>query len=97
MELASAGVGAMLVCPGDVKTQFQTAVLGGRPPAKLAHNKRFASTAENVARAIADGIAADKRTVLTPAIGWGLVAAARLAPGVVDGQLLAMMESARDE
>ena len=86
----------MLVCPGYVKTAFQASVLGGHPPAKLAHNKRFASTAETVARAVADGIERDSRTVLTPTLGWGLVAAARLAPGVVDGRLRAMLESVKD-
>ena len=96
MELEGHGVGAMLVCPGYVKTAFQASVLGGHPPAKLAHNKRFASTAETVARAVADGIEKDARTVLTPALGWGLVAAARLAPGVVDGRLRAMLESVKD-
>lgn len=97
MELASTGVGAMLVCPGYVRTNFQAAVLGGRPPAKLAAGKRFSSTAEAVARAVADGIAGDARTVMTPAVGWALVAASRLAPGLVDARLRAMMEAAGDE
>ena len=97
MEMGDHGVGVMLVCPGYVKTHFQASVLGGTPPAKLTHNKHFASTAEDVARAIAEGMEAGARTVLTPAIGWGLVAAARLVPDVVDGRLRAMMEMAGDE
>ncbi len=97
MELAATGVGAMLVCPGYVKSNFQASVLGGRPPAKLVSGKRFASTAETVARAVADGMERDARTVMTPSLGWALVAAARLAPRVVDGRLRAMMESAGDE
>ena len=97
MELASSGVQAMLVCPGYVKTGFQGAVLGGRPPEKLVSGKRFASTAEAVALAVAEGIEKETRTVLIPAAGWALVAASRLAPGLVDGQLLAMMETAGDE
>jgi short-subunit dehydrogenase len=97
MELHGARVGVMLVCPGYVKTNFQAAVLGGRPPEKLASGKQFASTAEAVARAVADGIESGTRTVLTPAVGWGLVAASRLAPGLVDGRLRAMMESVGDE
>lgn len=96
MELHGTGVDAMLVCPGYVKTNFQAAVLGGRPPAKLAHNKRFASTAETVARTVADGIESGTRTVLTPGLGWALVAASRLAPGLVDARLRAMMEAAGD-
>jgi short-subunit dehydrogenase len=97
MELGSAGVGAMLVCPGYVRTNFQASVLGGRPPEKLVSGKRFASTADAVAKAIADGIERDARTVLTPALGWALVAASRLAPGFVDARLRAIMESAGDE
>lgn len=97
MELHPAGVQAMLVCPGYVKTGFQASALCGTPPPKLAHNKRFASTPEAVAAAISDGIEAGVRTVLTPALGWGLVAASRLLPGVVDARLRAMMESAEDE
>ena len=97
MELGATGVGAMLVCPGYVRTNFQAAVLGGRPPAKLAAGKRFASTAEAVARAVADGIERDARTVMIPSLGWALVAASRLAPGLVDARLRAMMEAAGDD
>jgi len=97
MELAATGVGAMLVCPGYVHTNFQASVLGGRPPAKLSSSKRFASTAETVARAVADGIEGNARTVMTPGLGWALVAASRLAPDLVDARLRGMMESAGDE
>jgi len=97
MELASSGVGAMLVCPGYVHTNFQAAVLSGRPSPKLSSSKRFASTAEAVARAVADGMEQGKRTVMTPGLGWALVAAARLAPDVVDTRLRGMMESVGGE
>jgi len=96
IELHGTGVGAMLVCPGYVKSQFQASVLGGTPPPKLSASKKFASTAETVARAVADGIENDTRTVLTPPLGWSLVAASRLAPGLVDARLRAMMETAGD-
>lgn len=98
MELHGTGVGAMLVCPGYVKTAFQASVLGGHPPPKLAHNKKFASTSEAVAKAVADGMEADKRTVVIPRVaGWGMVAVGGLLPGVMDARLRAMMESAKDE
>lgn len=96
MELQNDGIGVTLVCPGYVKTAFQASVLGGKPPEKLAHNRRFAATAEAVARAVADGMEADARTVLTPRVGWALVAAARLAPDFADARLRAMMETAGD-
>lgn len=97
MELAPSGVKALLVCPGYVKTSFQASVLGGTPPPRLAHNKRFASSAERVAQAVTEGIEREVRTVLTPSLGWALVAASRLAPGLVDNQLQGMLESAGDE
>lgn len=97
MELGSSGVGAMLVCPGYVNTNFQAAVLSGRAPAKLVSSKRFSSTAETVARALADGVERDARTVMTPSLGWALVAASRLAPGLVDARLRAILESAGNE
>lgn len=94
IELKNTGVGATLVCPGYVKTAFQASVIEGQPPPKLAHNKRFASTSEEVARAIAHGIERNSRTVLTPSIGWGFVAASRMAPDWLDGRLRAMMDDA---
>jgi short-subunit dehydrogenase len=97
VELRGTGVSAMLVCPGYVKTKFQESVLCGSVPPRLAHQKRFASTAEEVARAIADGIESGRRTVLTPAVGWALVAASFVAPGLVDERLAGMMGTAGDE
>ena len=97
VELRGTGVGATLVCPGYVKTGFQKAVLAGWAPARLAHNRRFASTAAEVAQAIARSIENNTRTAMIPAAGWTLVAAARLAPGWMDNRLGAMMDTAEDE
>lgn len=97
IELRGSGVGAMLVCPGYVKTQFQASVLAGNVPPKLAHSKQFASTPEKVARAVADGMERGSRTVLVPAIaGWGFVAASKVLPRLIDGRLAAMMEDGDD-
>ena len=87
MELQGTGVHTMLVCPGYVKTGFQDHVLGGRPPRKIREAKRFAITAEECAADIVRGMERGVRTVVTPRSGWALVAAARLLPGVVQGQL----------
>ena len=92
MELARDNVRTMAVCPGYVRTGFSTNVLAGKPPEKLWRNRRFAITAEECARATADGIEREKRTVVTPRVGWTLVWARLLAPRVVDHYLLDMYE-----
>lgn len=97
IELRGSGVGAMLVCPGYVKTQFQASVLAGTVPPRLAHARQFASTPEKVARAVADGIERGARTVLVPAIaGWGFVAASKVLPELIDARMAAMMEDSDD-
>ncbi len=97
IELRGSGVGAMLVCPGYVKTRFQASVLAGSVPPKLAHSKQFASTPEKVARAVAEGMERGSRTVLVPSVaGWGFVAASKIVPELIDGRLAAMMEDGDD-
>lgn len=84
MENSDAGVKTMLVCPGYVKTNFQQNVLIGRPPDELASGRRFATSAPDLARAIAEGIARDRRQVLHPASGWALVAGWRTVPRLIE-------------
>lgn len=97
IELRGSGVGALLVCPGYVKTQFQASVLAGAVPPKLAHSKQFASTPENVARSVAEGMERNARTVLIPALaGWAFVAASKAVPELIDARLAAMMEDGDD-
>lgn len=92
MELRGTGVQAMLVCPGYVKTKFQQNVLGGHPPDRLASGKKFATTAPDLARAVANGIEAGKRTVMVPRSGWALVAAYDLARPAVEASFARIME-----
>ena len=80
----------MIVCPGYVKTGFQSLVLSGKPPARLLSGKKFAIAAEQCADAVVRGVEMEKRTVVTPAAGWLLIAASRLFPGLVDAQLRKM-------
>jgi short-subunit dehydrogenase len=94
MELKPYGVHAMTVCPGYVKTAFQSHVLAGRPPEKVLQGKRFAITAEQCAEAIARGVERDARTVVTPASGWLFILAERLAPSFVDGRMAAINQEA---
>jgi|SRR5579872_5306032 len=92
-ELKSAGVHAMTVCPGYVKTEFQAHALGTRPPDAILKGRRFAISAEECAQAVVRGVERDARTVVVPRIGWILVALARLLPGVVESRLSAINES----
>jgi short-subunit dehydrogenase len=87
MELRGSGVHAMLVCPGYIQTGFQRNVLSGAPPAKIAGGKRFAISAEDCARAVRRGVEHGSRTVVAPRIGWALMAAYRLLPGLVEGNM----------
>jgi short-subunit dehydrogenase len=85
MELGRDGIHAMTVCPGYVRTNFQENVLAGRAPESLrGARSQFAITADECARAIVRGLERDARTIVTPATGWALIAAARLFPAAVD-------------
>jgi len=88
LELRPFGIHAMAVCPGYVRTGFQSHVLAGGAPANMAGvRNRFAITAEQCAEAIARGVERNARTVATPRVGWVMVAAARLLPRFVDAQM----------
>ena len=94
MELRRDGVRAMTVCPGYVKTAFQEHAHGGTVPEGVARARRFAITAEECARAIRRGVERDAHTVVTPWVAWLLVAAMRVAPGLVTAQMAAMSQRA---
>jgi short-subunit dehydrogenase len=87
MELKRDGIHAITVCPGYVDTRFQANILGGVVPDTLARYRRFTITAEQCAEAIARGVERNARTVVTPRVGWLLIALTRLFPRLVDAQL----------
>jgi short-subunit dehydrogenase len=97
MELKKDKILVMTVCPGYVKTRFQDHVLSGRPPQSIRDAKQFAITAEQCARAIADGMERDARTVLAPRAGWLFVGMARLFPALVDWQLTRMLHRSEEQ
>ena len=94
MELKADGIHTMTVCPGYVKTGFQSHVLAGRPPEKVLQGKRFAITAEACARAVVRGVERNARTVVTPAGGWLFILAERLFPSFVDARMAAVNREA---
>jgi short-subunit dehydrogenase len=94
MELRDAGIHAMTVCPGYVKTAFQAHVLAGHAPDALARGRqRFAITAEQCAEAIVRGLERDARTVLAPRVSWLFVLAERVFPRLTDAQLTRIYRS----
>jgi short-subunit dehydrogenase len=94
MELRREGVRTMIVCPGYVKTGFQQNAHGGEPPEAMVRGRRFAITAEQCARAIRRGVERDARTVVTPRVGWLLIALMRLFPSIVEARLAALNQTA---
>ena len=90
MELGQAGIHVLCVCPGYVDTPFRKNVLQGEIPEQVAGQKRFMITAEQCAEATLDALRRKKNTIVTPRIGWVLVALARLLPGVLFSRMAKM-------
>jgi short-subunit dehydrogenase len=89
MELRRDGVRTMLVCPGYVLTEFQRRAVGEIPP-QMVKDRRFAITPGQCAADIRRGVERDARTVMSPRMGWLLVALARLLPRAIEARLARM-------
>ena len=89
MELRRDGIRTMLVCPGYVRTEFQRRAVGEVPP-QMVKGRRFAITAAECAADIRRGVERDARTVMSPRVGWLLVALARLLPRAVEARMARM-------
>ncbi len=88
LELKAFGIHCMSVCPGYVRTNFQNNLIAGTvPPALGPMKQRWSISPAQCAAAILRGVERGARTVVAPASGWLLVAAARVFPGLVDRQL----------
>ena len=85
MELRRRGVHVLSVCPGYVDTAFTEHALGAESSPGSGGPRPFMITPEQCARATLDGLRRGKRTVVTPRIGWALIAFTRMLPGVVFG------------
>ncbi len=92
-ELKPFGIRVITVCPGHIETTFGENTLQGRPPEKLARYEKFGISAGECAEAIARGVERNARTVMTPRIGWALVAAGRLFPRTVESRLARIYDS----
>jgi short-subunit dehydrogenase len=89
MELRRDGIRAMLVCPGYVLTEFQRRSVG-EAPLQVVRGRRFAITAAECAADIRRGVERDARTVMSPRVGWLMVALARLLPRAVEARMARM-------
>ena len=96
IELKDTGVKAMTVCPGYVSTGFHDHLISGSVPEAIQRSRRFAITAEQCAAALVRGVEKEKRTVMAPAVGWVLAAAARVFPSLVDWRLHQMYRGAEE-
>ena len=96
LELKDTGVKTMVVCPGYVKTGFHSHMLGGEIPLAIQRSKKFAITPAQCAADIVAGVEKEKRTVMTPKVGWLLVGLARLFPSLVDARLHRLYRSAEN-
>jgi len=90
MELKRDDIHAMTVCPGYVKTHFQSHALGTSPPQSIMKGQQYAITAEECAEAIARGVERDARTVVVPRIFRMFVALSRVFPAIVESRLAAI-------
>ncbi|MCU1274175.1 MAG: short-chain dehydrogenase/reductase [Bryobacterales bacterium] len=93
MELKADGIHAMTVCPGYVKTHFQSNALGTRPPQSIMKGQQYAITAEQCAEAIARGVERDARTVVVPRFFRMFVALSRMFPAAVESKLAAIAQN----
>jgi len=96
-ELSGTGVQAMTVCPGYVATDFKANAAGPQPHARTMSSNHFAITPQQCAAAILRGVERDARVVVTPRVGWLLIAAQRLFPRLVENRLTAFMKSVQSE
>jgi short-subunit dehydrogenase len=82
----------MTVCPGYVRTAFQDHVIAGNPPTSIRRARRFAIDAGECAEAIASGVERNARTIVTPRVGWLIIALQPLMPRLMDVQLQRMLQ-----
>jgi len=93
MELKRDGIHAMTVCPGYVKTHFQSHALGTHPPPSVMKGQQYAISAKECADAIARGVEREARTVVVPRIFRMFVALSRLFPAIVESKLAAIAQN----
>lgn len=85
-EVKPYGIQVMVVCPGYIRTKFQSNILAGKPPDLGQRTRNWAITPERCAADIVDGIERNARFLVTPASGWALVLLQRFWPRLIQSQ-----------
>ncbi|HLK31664.1 MAG TPA: SDR family NAD(P)-dependent oxidoreductase [Terriglobales bacterium] len=93
-ELHGTGVHVLTVCPGYVKTNFQTNVVRGRTGREL-RRPTLGITAERVARATLRAYLKGKREIVVPWTNHIYVKFYQLFPGLVEDSMARMAKPAR--
>jgi short-subunit dehydrogenase len=91
LELAPYGVHVNTVCPGYVKTEFNTRAVWGMESMRVAGDSQRGITAERVADAVWKAFRANRRQVIVPWSNILLVGVYRLLPGVFNWGMMKMM------
>jgi short-subunit dehydrogenase len=84
VELKSAGINVMTVCPGYVRTDFGENSIHGREPRQVRPEAARGISAERVARATLRGYEKNKREVIVPWTMHVPIKIYQLFPGVVE-------------
>lgn len=93
MELASAGINVLTVCPGYVKTEFGANALKGAEPKQLRPKTARGISVERVARAVLKGHLKNKREVIVPWTMIPVVKLYQLFPGLVGWGMMRMAKT----
>ena len=90
VELTSAGIHVITVCPGYVRTNFSANVAKGRESKTIRPASQRGITAERVARATFNGYLKKKREVVVPWYMHVPIKIYQLLPGVVEAAMTRM-------
>jgi short-subunit dehydrogenase len=90
VELASAGINVLTVCPGYVKTDFSANAVRGSEPIRVRPQAARGISVERVARGVLRGIQKQKREVVVPWTMHPAIKIYQMFPGVIDAVLTRM-------
>jgi short-subunit dehydrogenase len=91
VELKSAGIHVLTVCPGFVRTEFAANALKGKQVPQVRPNSARGVSAERVARATLDGYRKQKREVVVPWTMHPVIKLYQLFPGLVESVIQRMV------
>ncbi len=95
VELKSAGIHVMTVCPGYVRTDFSANALKGNEQKRVRPSSVRGISAERVAYAVLRGYEKKKREVIVPWTMHPMVKLYQLFPGLVEWSMARMAEPSR--